>query len=277
MVVQGDFQVQLVEAKSKTPFKEHVKGNKTYVEVEPNVEFFVSIQKIGSKSSRGIVLVKPIVDNQGLGWRKSYLERRKEDHPDYFGLFQRVNGTVSTTALKFIQPDLDNAQSVIGMGTVEIKKIVSHFLGERRTSQHGKDYTNDFATEGVSFDEARSFGMKCVRSKTGEFKISEQVSSKRRRPGLLLDVITLHYCSLPGLMYAGVIPMPTDIYKSHRIMKGLNKPPPPLALVDTKYIRPKRVRVTKIVEMEEDIVSKEVTCYDLYDFSSLPSDDDDEE
>jgi hypothetical protein len=188
-----------------------------------------------------------------------------------------VNGKVSTTALQFVQPDLDKEKSVIGMGTVEIKVFASHFLGERRTSQHGKDYTNDFSTEGVSFDEARSFGMKCVRSKTGEFKISEQVSSKRRRPGLLLDVITLNYCSLPGLMYAGVIPMPTDIYTFYRIMKGLTKRPPPSALVDTKCIRPKRVRVIKTVEMDEEIVSKEVRCYDLYDFASLPSDNDDEE
>jgi hypothetical protein len=44
MVIQGSFifRVELVEANSNMPYKEHVKDGKTYVEVEPNAECILS-------------------------------------------------------------------------------------------------------------------------------------------------------------------------------------------------------------------------------------------
>jgi hypothetical protein len=151
------------------------------------------------------------------------------------------------------------------MGTIEVKVLESHFLGERKKNLKGRDSSCSIGAQKVSVNEAIALGLKCVRSQAGQISISDQVSSKRHKSGRLVDTITFNYCSLPGLMHAGVIPMPKDIYKSHRIMKGRKRPPP------TKggpVLPPKRVRVTKIVEMDATVISHTVTCYDLYDLVS---------
>jgi hypothetical protein len=43
MVQVGDFSVHLVDAETKTPFKEHVKDGKTYAEVEPDIDYFIAV------------------------------------------------------------------------------------------------------------------------------------------------------------------------------------------------------------------------------------------
>jgi hypothetical protein len=43
MVIVNDFKVQIVSAEDKVPFKEHKKGLKTYVEVEPDAEYILHV------------------------------------------------------------------------------------------------------------------------------------------------------------------------------------------------------------------------------------------
>lgn len=43
MVVQGNFKVELIDATTKQPFKEHTSKGKTYAEVEPDAEYFIRI------------------------------------------------------------------------------------------------------------------------------------------------------------------------------------------------------------------------------------------
>ncbi len=46
MVVEGGFRVELVDANTKIPYKEHTKDGKTYVEGDPDAEYFVSLLKV---------------------------------------------------------------------------------------------------------------------------------------------------------------------------------------------------------------------------------------
>jgi hypothetical protein len=88
MVQLGDYKIELVSAESKGPFIEHTKDGKIYVEVEPDVDYFISMQQTGT--GRGGVTVSEIfVDDQGLGY--SYHSLQRMDEPVYCGLWTRLN------------------------------------------------------------------------------------------------------------------------------------------------------------------------------------------
>ena len=67
MVIAGDFKVQLVKADTKKPFKEQTKNGQTYVEVEPEVEYYISIQMLGIARS-GDLIARCLVDGKRTGW-----------------------------------------------------------------------------------------------------------------------------------------------------------------------------------------------------------------
>ena len=48
MVRQGDFEISIVLADTKIPFKEHTKDGKVYVEVEPDEDYFISMKPVGN-------------------------------------------------------------------------------------------------------------------------------------------------------------------------------------------------------------------------------------
>ena len=52
MVVRNGYQVQLVDARTKIPFKEHEKDGKIYVEAEPDAEYFIAIRRISELLQR---------------------------------------------------------------------------------------------------------------------------------------------------------------------------------------------------------------------------------
>lgn len=66
MVRQGDFEVKLVEAQSKVPFKEFSHDGKIYVEAEPGQEYFISIEKKGTEFHSGTLLTDNYVDGKSL-------------------------------------------------------------------------------------------------------------------------------------------------------------------------------------------------------------------
>jgi hypothetical protein len=61
MVRQGDFEISLVHADTKLPFKEHIKDGNVYVEVEPDEEYFICMQRVGN-AHQGILLAVASVD-----------------------------------------------------------------------------------------------------------------------------------------------------------------------------------------------------------------------
>ena len=149
-----------------------------------------------------------------------------------------------------------------------------------KTIRELKDRIANFSTQTVSFQEAMSVGMKYVRAKPGNLQISDQVSSKRHKSGRLVDIISLNYCTLPGLLHLGVVPMPKDLYSCHLLMKDLdsryyaykNDKKRPIAQISgklhaTSSIKPKKLKITKLVELDDEIVSKDVSSYDYYDMT----------
>ena len=93
MVKQEEFTVELVDAENKKSFKEHVSldGKTFYIEVEPDVEYFV---RVGS--DRKSVIVEVIVDGEDLGTTLCI----NDCGFGLMGLTSRRNGKLQTTALK---------------------------------------------------------------------------------------------------------------------------------------------------------------------------------
>ena len=46
MVVRSGFEVNLVDATTKIPFKEHEKDGKIYVEMEAEAEYFIAVRRV---------------------------------------------------------------------------------------------------------------------------------------------------------------------------------------------------------------------------------------
>jgi hypothetical protein len=67
MMIKGDFKVELVEGERNIAYKEHTKGEEMYVEVEPNAECYVSVERIGISLEGGFV-ARIFVDGKNIGW-----------------------------------------------------------------------------------------------------------------------------------------------------------------------------------------------------------------
>ena len=120
MVQQGDFTIQLVEANTKQAF-----NGKTYVEVEPGVEYFISISKPSSAEfSHAVVLAKYYVDGKDLGYY-TYFKTIRTHVVSYKGLYKYENGVSSTCAFKFVTPKVQGGGKSISElaagGKVEVK------------------------------------------------------------------------------------------------------------------------------------------------------------
>lgn len=105
IVQQGDFTIQLVEAHSKTPFMEHDHDGKTYVEVEPDAEYFVSTAKTGANEflQHAMLMAVIYVDGKSLGYASVYDPNQRYE-PACKGKWVCENGISSDTALKFAVP-----------------------------------------------------------------------------------------------------------------------------------------------------------------------------
>jgi hypothetical protein len=65
MVKKGRFTVELVSADSKVKFQQHTKDGKTYVEVEPEAEYFVRVAAEPAPRVSGRI----DVDGKSLGYK----------------------------------------------------------------------------------------------------------------------------------------------------------------------------------------------------------------
>jgi hypothetical protein len=97
MVKKGRFIVELVNADIKTVFKEHTKDNETYVEAEPDAEYFVRIFAIGIGSP---VQAKIFVDDKYLGYDLHLTTQHKTDN---YGLWNFDGVSTTYKKLSFLQ------------------------------------------------------------------------------------------------------------------------------------------------------------------------------
>jgi hypothetical protein len=250
MVQCGDFKIELVYADTKIPFKEHVhtKDGKIYVEVEPDVEYFISTQRI--RMNRGATTIASFsVDEKELSTYHCYIECK--DKPSYKGISRR-QGLVSTkTALKFTKPLISQDGTGVNrdllMGKVEIKMYDCSQGGYKEKSS---DFTSTFTAATVDLEQSGLAKKKSLRSGEGEITITKNHSGKRR-PSFILgeqfDTVTLNYCTALGLMEVGVLEKP-DLWTHHR-MKRPAEPDQGGPRVRPKHIQDTGAVGSKTVEL----------------------------
>eukprot|EP00977_Amphora_coffeiformis_P009552 scaffold2204_cov166-Amphora_coffeaeformis.AAC.12 len=217
MVQQGDFVVQLVEANTKTPFKEHLHDGKTFVEVEPGEEYFIAIQKPTSTRFSGTLVEKYYVDGQDLRCYTSYNAREKLDKFHYRGCWEKeANDLTSTiTALRFVTPSIRAPASSAAADKVVGKVEVKLFQGINPRSVSVVSFEPVKITPEVSGTVDKS--QKSVRSTNGKCKEASGVGTTRYDCGPLLSTIALQYCTTPGLIGMGVIPGFAPKNQKHKI------------------------------------------------------------
>lgn len=206
MVNVGEFEVQLVEAESKTPFKEFEKDGKIYVEVEPDVEYFVAIRK--TQKSEDCKKVQVFVDGKDLDYKITYKAKTISSGWSYRGIRSHENGVSTHRALKLVKPKFtaNNAGNAnLLMGSVELKIFRAESTGQV-VRQRGSRHTFEAAPISISSSGKK----KNLRSEEGSTAISKTKPSqfKKMKSKELLETITLNYCSALGLIEAGVLPKP---------------------------------------------------------------------
>lgn len=252
MVQEGDFLFELVDAETKLPFKEHVKDDKVYVEVEPDAEYFIKLRKVGSTgfgTSSGKIVCEFHVDGKSLGYQRTYSDRDPSTCEDYFdGIFERRNGCDHITALKFMKAQVidekDGATTggrTLMMGKVEVF-IYEGIFDKMRENTKLSDFASPFTATGLApGQDGDDFKKKNIRSARGSVSNSHTIAGSHPsyRQGRHLDIISLNYCAAVGLIHVGVLPMP-DVYTHFKIKQayeGKKRDNP-----DPLKIQPKRIR-----------------------------------
>jgi hypothetical protein len=222
MVKKGRFTVELVNADTKTAFKEHTKDTEIYVEAEPDAEYFVRIV-FGAGSP---VRARIFIDDKFIGYNKNITKPGEETVDCGLWSFDGVSGT--DKALLFAKAKVFNSSNAAqeapfwtGNVKVEFSEIfdtgTTHTMGPTQNKWKGGDV-------GVVVGQAGP-KMKGVMTREGNIAVSQKDHGLRKIyiKGRILETITLKYCSTVGLMMAGVLG-PVDPYvmarKVHEYKRG---------------------------------------------------------
>ena len=245
MVVAEDFEFKLVSAAAedddhngvRRSFQEHTGTNgKTYVEVEPDTEYFLSIQKIRSSSSSAQVL-SFIVDGKDLGFAQTMLPHHVHHPPLLRGIESGLSGVSTSRALKFVKAafttttgtstdDGTVTSSRAGMGKIEM--VVCEGIDVGMVDRSEFNAASSFTASSIQMDattptsNADITKKKNLRSGVGCSTVSRaKAESKQYRAyakGVVMYTITLYYCAAPGLIAVGILPKPpfwTQVRKDH--------------------------------------------------------------
>jgi hypothetical protein len=271
MVKKGRFTVELVDAASSTPFKEHTKDDETYVEAEPDAEYFVRIHaEVGA-----LARAKIFVDGKYLGYKKNMTNKTS-------GLGQGSNcglwcfDGVSTThqALLFAKAKVFNSsdaaqETPFWTGTVEVKFVeifdtgATHVNGPWQNKWKGGDVGVVVGQTGPK--------MKGVMTKEGNIAVSKKDDGSRTtyREGRILDTITLKYCSAVGLMMAGVLG-PVDPYVMARNVQECKRGADTRPVDAESMPPPQKIRFVQDANGQSFGPPKE---YDMFDLTNYDTDD----
>jgi hypothetical protein len=251
MVQWGDFKIGLVYADTKMPFKEHTKDGKIYVEVEPDVEYFISIHQTGT-SRGGTTILKFLVDGTDLNYHQ--YSTKCKDEPNYKGIPNRQNGVTTKRALKFTKPrisqDGTNVNRDLLMGKVEIQMFDGILSGYK---EKHTEFMSTFTAAAVDLEQSGLAKKKSLRSSEGETTVTKKTSRKPHasfKRGAHIDTVTLNYCAALGLMEVGVLEKP-DAWTHHRMKR------PVKVEQGVRRVKPKHVQDAGAVG------SKTVELFDL--------------
>ena len=209
MVRQGWFEIELINAETKVPFKEHTHTDgRTYSEVEPDADYFIRVKGHNLE----VAVVKLSIDGKDLGYQspihKTYGWVEK-------GLFKRQNGSDSHNALRFNK--LYNPRNVVGddeyeghwTGSVELKVSKYVQLNEYASLHDSKSSWTpnaDAVLDGLNMSSNKK-ACNTVHGKT-QTAVSKTKAHMLYTGGDHLETIKLYYCSTVGLFAAKVLKPP---------------------------------------------------------------------
>lgn len=228
MTRKGSYSVELVDATTKEPLKEHRSPNEdidAYVEVEPDLEYFI---KVRNDCSYGSISVKFEVDGQDLGYSTTLSPDASFCNGLWF--YDKQTSTSGNKALKCkkshtrFNPSIyinqngerpSNSNNNKNIGVVKVKMYELILL-------EGYYQANNFESGFSGNAQVHSAGSnqedkKFLTSSFGNQQSRKIDNGMRRnsKKGQLLETITLKYCSTVGLIVDGVLPKPPlwDWYK----------------------------------------------------------------
>ena len=224
MPTKGNFSVELVDANTKVAFKEFPGSNgvDAYVEVEPNLEYFVQDK---SDYPKGYILAEIQVDGVHLGYICSNLEEGKIYK---FGVWSynaitsqsvntalQVHKAVSHSALVHSE-DVTETKSDVGMVEVLLYEDI-----QLEGNNQMEDVVLKFAGTSPVIDSQHHTYTKHLKSLSGEKQEFDHDNGIRRnyKRGNKLDSIKVRYCSTVGLIENGVLPKP-PLWEWHRMLNS---------------------------------------------------------
>jgi len=230
MVKKGHFTVELVNAITKEPFKEHTDCNgQTYVEVEPEAEYFIHV----CNDSDIKVDWKFYVDEQDLGYVKWTLSNTCA----YCGIAIFCGEEEYEKALKFSKLGTTRSHTNEGSScwTGQIEVVVEYPSNTPRLNSKKASLESKKLVDGLEEVDyvAGVFNQKGVRTTKGITAIesnalwserdvqnedSGEQMKKDYEKGELMEEFGLFYCTTVGLIYAGVLPKP-PLWDHARMLK----------------------------------------------------------
>jgi hypothetical protein len=271
MVKKGRFTVELVNADTKTAFKEHTKDTEIYVEAEPDAEYFVRIV-FGAGSP---VRARIFIDDKFIGYNKNITKPGEETVDCGLWSFDGVSGT--DKALLFAKAKVfnsSNAAQEAPFWTGNVKVEFSELLDTGRTHVV-RPSQNKWKGGDVGVVEGQAGPkMKGVMTKEGNIATSQKDRGLRRTyiKGRILETITLKYCSTVGLMMAGVLG-PVDPCVMAKTLHDDKRGADAVTVDAASMPLPKKIRFVQEVNGQSFGPPKE---YDLFDLTNYDTDDDNE-
>jgi hypothetical protein len=209
MVKIDSLSVQLVNAETNLPFREHCgpDGN-DYVEVEPNAEYWIRIQS----DRPGDVLCDFEVDGEHLGFHEilSYPFYTYSD----VGIWSKTAGQNLEKSFKVKKLEARDGNEAFWIGSVHVDFYEAVLVAVRDYEE--PDFANHWNGGQIPNLCEGSAGKKAVASHVGTTSRVVATDNKSYQPDRWLQSITLLYCTAVGLIHVGVLPKPSA-WEYHRM------------------------------------------------------------
>lgn len=275
MVVVGNFSARIVNAEDKKAFKEHTgPGKKTFAEVEPAVEYFIEIEVVGGDPGSKYIF-KFSVDGCSLGY---HIPMSVNAGKSFAGSWSRDGGVGTNRAFKFQRPAFTQTGKAVGgfsdglMGHIEIdiwEAIASGTYTPEDFSM--KSIETATISSGISHGQTK----KVLRSGEGSTTLTKTFKSTVQTKyvyGKRLETIAINYCTALGLIHAGVLDKPEDIWEQAR----LTNPSKKRSNRHAANVEPKRTKMKKTtggakVQIEVKAKAAESELFDMTGLSDSVS------
>lgn len=212
MVKKGRFKVELVNADTKTAFKEHPHHDEIYVEIEPEAEYLIRMEVEVEVEAGKAVVAKMFVDNESLGYDIVFKGRQGEKEVASAGLWSYDGISSTTTALRFARSkfftsrnNLTNQSKPLWTGEVLVEFFEMIDNGETCVEAASESDWKG-GDIGIVLDQAELSKIQGTMTLDGNHTRTTKDDGVRTKvtEGGLIEILTLRYCSTKGMVLAGL-------------------------------------------------------------------------